>query len=1205
MDNPTAASPHEELIATQLPVWSHHNTPAQWQALRQSQRLAAFDQDWYNNAAPDLREAVQASHTRLLRSQARLARLLAGLQQITEFCEPILQARLGELGFTAPLRRSELLRVERSWSWSALAYLYSHRRDNLLQAALQNFADDETFTRESAIALSDAIHVKPITVHGRVVTGPQTPTAQVELASEQYQVERLALTPEAFAQACRELDLGGAYQAHLQRCFTAPQVRTQGITVQHDRLRLAADLGYLRQELNGPARDQIDHLLQDGPVPCWQLTLFGILLYEVMLIDAGHAGWLLYLPGYTPALHACADLGALNQVLATLLREPENRQRFQAYLSQADQPRLLDLLQQNLNSSNPADLHIKLQAISGEPFGFCQDLHLARLKSEAQLLAVPTAVADAQARTRRLEQWKSLGLDVLTVSGFFIPAIGTLMLAVTACQLLGEVYEGYEAWHEGDRHLAMQHLEAVGLNLALIGGLATAGRIVPKLFTSPLLENLQEVRSSDGRYRLWQPDLRPYRSPRALPERLQPNAQGQYLHDGSHYMRMEGHLYQHRFDPDIQQWRIVHPEAPDAYQPPLEHNGQGAWRAAHELPQQWPFTMLAKRLGEAYAGYTPEQLALAGRICGVDAARLRQLHLESQPAPALMLDTLKRIATRTQVAPLQGEAAQQLLQRHPEWPLVRALEALMVPLQGTTDSERLLFSYLDDLPEWPADLRLELRAGSPQGPLLDSNARSVASTVLRVIKSAEGYEADLGERPAPAHRDQDLCRAVEQALPGAFRKPLGITSTDGNSLRHRILAWSESRRGDLLQRLWGASPRRQLRRTGLHGGRVPEPIGFFLQAPLATRYRRLYPTATDQDFLRASNNWRRQGLSPTVEMRSLERRLENLRRDLAEWARPDPQYRHRRQEAVARIINAWRRVSRLRLGRDAVVCSLDLSRLDLENRDLASLALPDDFSHIEHVSLNGNRNLSQLPAEFHERFPRLRRLLLSHCRFDRLPRVATPEALTWLDLDHNRITWDANAQQMLDQHINLGVLDMGNNPLLHAPDLSRLPRLYTLYLDNCALTELPRGLESITHTPVMIDLSDNQLQQLPANFHLPQQVARAMHLESPWLSSRMLTEVEAYNAAHEVDLLVDNSDYDDFFLGTGAAEQALWQRLPLQYRRDLRQLLEQEPFISRPRQARAEFWRRLTVIDRDPVLGQQALARPASELFDITLSHPA
>ncbi|WP_054885436.1 leucine-rich repeat domain-containing protein [Pseudomonas sp. NBRC 111130] len=1199
MANLTDAVPHAELISAQLPLWARHITPQHWQAMRRSQRVEAFDQDWYNNAAPDLRESVTASHARLQSAQAALASSLKGLKQISEFAEPLLQTRLAEAGFTASLHGSELLRVERTWTWSVSGYLYSHRRDPLLQAALQNFADDETFTRESAIALSDKIHVTRITVDGRAPTGPQTPPGHFLLASERYEVERLALTPEAFAQLCRELDLGGAYQAHLQQCFAAPQAREQAIAVRRDRLRLAADVAYLRHALSGATRDQVDKLLQGGDVPCWQLALFGIVLHEVMLIDAGSSGWLLYLPDDSPALHLCTDVDAIHQLLVELLKAPENRQRLHPYLSQADQPRMLDLLQQNLDETRAADLHPTLQAINGKPFDFYQDQHLARLKSAAEQIAVPTAVADAQARAKRIAAWESLGLDVLNLAAFFIPSVGTVMLAVTACQLLGEVYEGYEAWHEGDRHQALQHLEAVGLNLAVIGGLATAGRVVPKLFSSPLLESLQEVRCSDGRDRLWQPDLLPYRSPQVLPEGLPANAQGQYLQGDRHYIRMDGQLYEQRFDPHIQQWRIVHPEAADAYQPPLEHNGQGAWRAAHEQPQAWPFTVLARRLGEDYAAFTPAQLELAGQICGVDAARLRLVHLEGRPAPALMLDTLGRMSGEP-LELIQNEA-EPLLQRHREWPLVRALEGLLVHQQGTTDSERLLLSCLDDMPQWPADLRLELRAGSPQGPLLDSSGSSLAGTVCRVIKSARGYEADLGERPAPAPQDQDLCRAVEQALPGAWRKALGISTTDGNTLRQRVVAWTEPRRTELLQRLWGAGARRQSARTGLRGGRRTLPSGPYLQVPLASRYRRLYPASTDEEFLSAMDDWQQQGRSPAAEMRNLEQRLEALRRDLGEWARPDPHYPHRRQQAVTPIINAWRRISRLRLGQDAMVYSLDLARLDLEDRDLASLALPDDFTHIEHVSLQGNRNLSLLPAEFYERFPRLKRLLLSHCRFARLPRLANPQALAWLDLDNNRITWDDSAQQMFDQFTNLGVLDMGGNPLLRAPDLSRMPRLFTLFLDNCALTELPRGLESITITPVTLDLAGNQLQQLPANFRVSQPVAQAMRLESQWLSSRMLEEVEAYNAAHQVDLLVDESDYDEFFRGAGPHEEALWQRLPLQYRRDLRSLLDLEPFTSRPRRARTEFWRRLTAIDHNPQLREHALARPAHELFDIAL----
>ncbi|MGE8383898.1 MAG: dermonecrotic toxin domain-containing protein, partial [Pseudomonas putida] len=611
-----ANNPHRSLLEAQLPHWARQATPKQWAALQQSQASPWHEQDWFANAAPDLRQAVCASQARLVRSQAALARSLRGLKQITEFAEPLLQNFLAERGFNAPVQDSRLLRVERTWHWNGLRYLYSHRSDNLLQAALQNFADDEAFTSQSAIALSSNIQVTHIQVQGSAVIGMQAPVAHFPLTSERFQVEPLPLAPASFATHCRELDLGGAYQAHLEQHFAQPTVREQAITVQKARLRLASDLAYLRHHINGNTHDQVQQLLQGGNVDCWQLALFGINLQEAMLIDAGRAGLALYLPGHDPALRQCNDLEAVHDALATLLLQPDARQAFTGYIMQDERAHFLDLLQQNLDASGntandrpwqraaQADLRPTRQAITAEPFGYFQDLHLTRLKHEASLLAVPTALADASARARRLAEWESLGWDVLNVAGFFIPGVGALMLGVTACQLLGEVYEGYEAWEEGDRHLALRHLEAVGLNMALIGGFVVAGHAVPKLFNSPLMESLHEVPVNNGGYRLWNQDLAPYRSRMELPESLQPNAQGQYLHEGRQFIRMDGHLYQQHFDNRLQQWRIVHPHTRDAWQPPLEHNGQGAWRAQHEQPSQWPFAQLARRLGEPFAAFT-------------------------------------------------------------------------------------------------------------------------------------------------------------------------------------------------------------------------------------------------------------------------------------------------------------------------------------------------------------------------------------------------------------------------------------------------------------------------------------------------------------------------------------------------------------------------------------------------------------------------
>ncbi|MGE8370831.1 MAG: dermonecrotic toxin domain-containing protein [Pseudomonas putida] len=1273
-----ANNPHRSLLEAQLPHWARQATPKQWAALQQSQASPWHEQDWFANAAPDLRQAVCASQARLVRSQAAVARSLRGLKQITEFAEPLLQNFLAERGFNAPVQYSRLLRVERTWHWNGLRYLYSHRSDNLLQAALQNFADDEAFTSQSAIALSSNIQVTRIQVQGSAVIGMQAPVAHFPLTSERFQVEPLPLAPATFATYCRELDLGGAYQAHLEQHFAQPTVREQAITVQKARLRLASDLAYLRHHINGNTHDQVQQLLQGGNVDCWQLALFGINLQEAMLIDAGRAGLALYLPGHDPALRQCNDLEAVHDALATLLLQPDARQAFTGYIMQDERAHFLDLLQQNLDASGntandrpwqraaQADLRPTRQAITAEPFGYFQDLHLTRLKHEASLLAVPTALADASARARRLAEWESLGWDVLNVAGFFIPGVGALMLGVTACQLLGEVYEGYEAWEEGDRHLALRHLEAVGLNMALIGGFVVAGHAVPKLFNSPLMENLHEVPVNNGGYRLWNQDLAPYRSRMELPESLQPNAQGQYLHEGRQFIRMDGHLYQQHFDNMLQQWRIVHPHTRDAWQPPLEHNGQGAWRAQHEQPSQWPFAQLARRLGEPFAAFTPLQLERAGRICGIDAARLRQVHLQGQPSPPLLLDTLQRMAAKAQVQAMGphttphlfdqlyngstpiAPATQQLLaayprlspalarrllttmdtadtlawqahgrlptalgqqieQVHSEWPLVRALEDVLQPASGNADAEHLLFSALDAMPEWPAELRLELRAGSPQGPRLEHVGSEQATTVRRVLKSTEGYEADLGERPASAQRDPDLCRALEQALPRLQREALGIVQRDGNVLREWVLAWADEHRPVLAQRLWGVRAVRRKPQGWLRGGRplapLPAPAG--QTGSLAAAYRRVFPDATDAEFADWLGDEQEDHnpydiRSASERLRDLQQRLDALRRDLQQWATPDPSSPHQRHRAIRPLINAWRRLSWLPYGRSGRLFSLDLSSLDLRNEDLASLALPDDFTHIEHVSLSNNRLLSQLPAEFYERFPSLKRLLLIRCRFQRLPRVANPQQLRWLDLDRNRITWDGQAQRTLNQFSQLAALDLSGNPLIQAPDLRWLGELRTVFLSGCALTELPRGLDLVSE-PLVLDLTSNQFQQLPAAFNVPRPVAETLSLESKWLGPAALAQIEAYNTAHGVDLLVCELDYQGFFDNAGPAEAALWQRLPLQFRRDLRPLLDREPFLSHPNQARREFWRRLSMIDADPVLRQAWLTHPPSNLFNLPL----
>lgn len=1271
-------NPHQQLIERQLPTWSQHASPEQWQTLHETLLPAQGEPDahadWFANAAPDLREAVQASQARLRHSQQALARALKGLKNIAEFAEPLLAQQLKSAHqLSVPLRTSELIHIRHLFTFDT--YVSHHERRSLLEAALHNFEEAVEFSHESALALAGDAQVAPTVVFGKTTLGDSETEVDIELESEFYQIKPLSLPPAAFARTCRELDLGQRYQEHLTAVFAPAQITPLAVRVHQDRLRLAADLAFLRRQLNGAALDQVQALLDNGiSLACNQLKLFGIDLHEALILNLDKAGLLLYLPGHGTSLRHYPNLPALHDQLRDDLLQVDFRQRFQAYVTRDQQETFLSRLRQNLDADGDtpsdqtwplrdgADLYLTQVAIDSELFSFLHQDHVTRLKTEARQLAVPTADVDEAARKRRLATWKNIGLNTLMMAGFFVPGIGTLMTGVVACQLLDEVYEGYQAWSIGDRKLALHHLEVVGLNLALIGGLHTAGKVVPRLFNSQLMESLDPVTLKDGSQRLWQADLVPYRSTVPLPEGLEPNAMGQYLDQGKHFIKMDGQCYEQHLDAELQRWRIVHPTDTEAYQPQLEHNGEGAWRAEHEQPQAWPLATLVRRLDASLEGFDDQQLEQAARISGVSASNLRYLHLANARAPALLADTLKRMAVKGEVAkqlaidpdldarslfeqlyngsqpasPVQTRLiaryprltlplARRLLARlhpsevavlqdqtpRPAWleraaeqvnsdlPMTRALEGWsLLPLAGT-DSERLALLALEGLPGWPSNLRLELRAGSADGPLLAKAGADDAVLRRVVIKSAQGYEAFAGAPPYPGPPGKDLCAAITQALPQSLREEIGLQQLPGVTLRERLLERINDDRLHWARRLW--QPATGWHKVGaLRGGRPLDPTlagrpATTLRGTLTARYRRLFPNASDQLIAQTLRRWQRQQRFASVELQALEERLQGLRNDLRHWANGVP----RRQRAVRPIVNAWRRLSNQVVDNQSSPL-LDLGYLELENQDIAELALPDLFAHVEVINLSGNRLLSELPAEFLERFPSLRYLYLRNCRFSEIPHIANPLTLSWLDMQANRITWDAQAQAAMDRLFRLDMLDLSDNPLLTPPDFQAMFALRNIHLVNCSLTQLPEGLQALLQ-PELINLGDNQFSTLPDDFQLPRAHASAMRLESDALNPELEDQIRTYYEHHGIDLLLDDSDYDGLFEGINADQRVIWECLPLEFRRDLRELLLEDDYLTDPQSAQQAIWARLRRMDQDPEYLLQAVELGGENLLLLPL----
>ena len=107
---------------------------------------------------------------------------------------------------------------------------------------------------------------------------------------------------------------------------------------------------------------------------------------------------------------------------------------------------------------------------------------------------VPTGVEDRKAREQRLALWQGIGLDLINLAAFFVPGLGTVMLAATAAQLLDDAVVGLDEWRHDERVEALRHVHDLVSTLALtalVGGAAATLR--PSALVSGLLPVVDET----------------------------------------------------------------------------------------------------------------------------------------------------------------------------------------------------------------------------------------------------------------------------------------------------------------------------------------------------------------------------------------------------------------------------------------------------------------------------------------------------------------------------------------------------------------------------------------------------------------------------------------------------------------------------------------------------------------------------------------
>jgi hypothetical protein len=1053
----TATSPHHQFFKEKIAHWDAYR-----QRLAMNPTPPTQPRVPLKNATAEQRKAEK----KLRASQHALAMQTAGFKGVAEFAEPLLQQALQERfpDLTFDIRNDQLVLVTRELDGLGPLHRYEVEPHSLLMAALQNFGKSESFTDDSALAPAGAFEwLAP--PEGRLAFS----LAEVFSLAGRYD------TPvQGFIDMCRELDLGAAYQAHLDTVFKAPATAAGGRQAHLQVLRdqLAFDLAGA-DELEG-LRAGIAAYAKGGAsaLVCSQLMLLDAPLFDVVVFSAADRNrdprCAVWFPGAeSAALKAYPSTADFVRQLHSDMAQQDYRAALIQRVGTGLRGEFSERLEGIFAGDKPRVL-IAERAVAGDLFPWLYQLGQQRLRDEALALAVPVARVDVERRLQTAKRVFALGLDVLNVAGLFVPALNAVLGAYAAAQLMDQVFTGIEAWEQGDSAEALAHLGSVAANIAFV---AVAGAVVtnaPAVLPSPVVDALVPVALENGETRLWRPDLEDYVSETPLPDDAKPDAMGQYAIDGTPHIRIDGQLYEQ--GPASDGWRIEHPTRRSAYRPALLHNGDGAWYLAHETPHTWNAERLMTRLGHKTDGFSAPELEQIRQASGIELDALRGLYADNRRVPALLDDTLARFRadriaagrganadafarayaefnhvpgteaallmrdfggltgraaeeilagandlerewmSRSQRVPLRLAEAARIYQR--DLRLNAARSGLFLATPASVDSDRLLLAMLEHQPGWSGKVRVELRDGGIEGPLLGAAGGAAASEVKIVVREAQGYQP-YDAQGHPLQRGTRLSNAVLAALPDAEREALNFEVYEGERLhqhlREQVLA-DRSRAG---RALGFSSPlpwfRPVVRQpSGLVGYEL-SGRGWFGRSP-ANRLRVLYPRMLESDFEVFTARY---GQDLELAATRLETEFRVLTRSLDEWVDAPATYtnqhgenatvvRDSRVEVARRLTAAWRRETLTAAGpRGAYDGVLDLGGLRVGRLPL----LTADMSHVQSLVLD-EMVLSTDPSDFLTAFTGLRRLTLRHNLLREIPMaVARMPELTSISLQGNQLRW--------------------------------------------------------------------------------------------------------------------------------------------------------------------------------------------------------
>jgi hypothetical protein len=958
-----------------------------------------------------------------------------------------------------------------------------------------------------------------------------------------------------FAGLCRELDLGECYQRHLDAILTpaGSAERLVSQLVDATRYTMLADAYKARQEgtLDASELNVMVAVCEKGELPrlagdlvqARQLKLLGCQIEQVTVFVVVEQGVLfnttrrvlLYVPGdpFSP-WRAFESLDKLNRELGRRLRDKAYQRFFSRFVLRRDSQAFFAQVAErfdDLPSWAFRDLEPRLQAYPQPLFISLAQARIHQIKEDAAMIAVPVARLDREVQRQHDLRLAAEGWALLNLASFFVPGVGLALLAVTACELLGEVYHGVEAWQEGDRQEALDHLTHVATDLAVlattVAGVGVARRVWAR---SAKVDAMVPARLEDGTEKLWQQDVTPFQS-QAPVAASSPDALGIRRQDGRAWIEMDGHHYRVTEAGD-DQWQL-HPV--DGHGPLLRHNGAGAWRLWSEQPARWTDRYrMFRRLGEPFNGLNDEQIDQVLLFHGLDGDYVRGLHVHAQPPSPGMIDSVERVRLDQRIRsmigrlrsgePVEDATVLDHARRLPgasgltgqalaalAWTQRRTLlQHLFEALQPSdTPGSAALRRVFPGLSARTAQALVQTASSIDRTRLLSSGrvalglAEAARGSVL-ATRQARVFEALYLDTPQQADLarvalgllrylpggDQGVCwRLYEGSLGGPMLakteqgpRAFDLVHLNGRFQLHGSQGTALGEAGELFDVMAPAYTEGQRQVMG-----IGDPFAHNLRVMLAREAARhrdeisrllgaVRPGAVRGPMRLADG---RIGY-PLADLRN---EFAILRMTLNTWvARGQGDVREDREALRQTLFNCWRRsvgVGELQINAQE---NLHVMFCNFRSSGLPNIPAQVSFRGVTSLSLL-HLDLLEVPSSLLLAFPNLQTLDLGGNLLTRLPQplLQIPQ-LRHLSLTNNRIVLNTAQTATLASCTSLQSLDLSHNPLGSRFTLAGLAELRWLNLRDTQISQFPLGVFDNAQL-VSVDLRDNRIRHIPEGFY--------------------------------------------------------------------------------------------------------------------------